>query len=161
MEEVVSSNLTRSTKIPQTLTANVSIEVCPESTGVQYGRPAVAAQLATSSTEPVPFLASSESSGALYSYKEPDTFDMPDACRVSLKTRQAGARNPDTSRRCVQKPDWLLRILTHRGVENRGPQHCRMTEEYTKTQLNRQEELPRLIQERLASVGEKQTSVVQ
>jgi len=37
----------------------------------------------------------------------------------------------------------------------------RMTEEYTKIQLTRQEELTRLIQERLASVGEKQTAVVQ
>ena len=33
-----------------------------------------------------------------------------------------------------------------------------MTEEYTKIQLTRQEELTRLIQERLASVGEKQTT---
>ena len=37
----------------------------------------------------------------------------------------------------------------------------RMTEEYTKIQLTRQEELTRLIQERLASAGEKQTAVVQ
>ena len=36
----------------------------------------------------------------------------------------------------------------------------RMTEEYTKIQLTRQEELTRLIQERLASVGEKQPAVV-
>jgi len=37
----------------------------------------------------------------------------------------------------------------------------RMTEEYTKIQLTRQEELTRLIQERLASVGEKETARVQ
>jgi hypothetical protein len=36
-----------------------------------------------------------------------------------------------------------------------------MTEEYTKIQLTRQEELTRRIQERLASVGEKQPAVVQ
>jgi integrase len=42
-----------------------------------------------------------------------------------------------------------------------GHSTVRMTEEYTKIQLNRQEELTRLIQERLASVGEKQTAVVQ
>jgi hypothetical protein len=36
-----------------------------------------------------------------------------------------------------------------------------MTEEYTKIQLTRQEELTRRIQERLANVGEKQTAVVQ
>jgi hypothetical protein len=37
----------------------------------------------------------------------------------------------------------------------------RMTEEYTKIQLSRQEELTRLIQERLASVGEKRPTPVQ
>lgn len=37
----------------------------------------------------------------------------------------------------------------------------RMTEEYTKIQLTRQEELTRRIQERLANVGEKQSAVVQ
>jgi integrase len=37
----------------------------------------------------------------------------------------------------------------------------RMTEEYTKIQLTRQEELTRLIQERLANVGEKQPAVFQ
>jgi hypothetical protein len=37
----------------------------------------------------------------------------------------------------------------------------RMTEEYTKSQLTRQEELTRLIQDRLASVGEKRPAVVQ
>jgi integrase len=42
-----------------------------------------------------------------------------------------------------------------------GHSTVRMTEEYTKIQLTRQEELTRLIQERLASVGEKQTAVVQ
>jgi hypothetical protein len=36
-----------------------------------------------------------------------------------------------------------------------------MTEEYTKIQLTRQEELTRLIQERLASVGDKQPAHVQ
>jgi hypothetical protein len=36
-----------------------------------------------------------------------------------------------------------------------------MTEEYTKIQLTRQEELTRRIQERLAGVGEKQPAVVQ
>jgi len=42
-----------------------------------------------------------------------------------------------------------------------GHSTVRMTEEYTKIQLNRQEALTRLIQERLASVGEKQPAVVQ
>ena len=42
-----------------------------------------------------------------------------------------------------------------------GHSTVRMTEEYTKIQLSRQEELTRLIQERLASVGEKQPAVVQ
>ena len=42
-----------------------------------------------------------------------------------------------------------------------GHSTVRMTEEYTKIQLNRQEELTRLIQDRLASVGEKQPTVVQ
>ena len=42
-----------------------------------------------------------------------------------------------------------------------GHSTVRMTEEYTKIQLTRQEELTRLIQERLAGVGEKQTAVVQ
>jgi integrase len=42
-----------------------------------------------------------------------------------------------------------------------GHSTFRMTEDYTKVQLNRQEELTRLIQERLASVGEKQTTAVQ
>jgi hypothetical protein len=36
-----------------------------------------------------------------------------------------------------------------------------MTEEYTKIQLTRQEELTRRIQERLASVAEKQSAVLQ
>jgi hypothetical protein len=36
-----------------------------------------------------------------------------------------------------------------------------MTEEYTKIQLTRQEELTRRIQERLASVGENQLAAVQ
>jgi integrase len=42
-----------------------------------------------------------------------------------------------------------------------GHSTVRMTEEYTKIQLTRQEELTRLIQERLASVGEKQPAAVQ
>jgi integrase len=42
-----------------------------------------------------------------------------------------------------------------------GHSTVRMTEEYTKIQLTRQEELTRRIQERLASVGEKQSAVVQ
>jgi integrase len=42
-----------------------------------------------------------------------------------------------------------------------GHSTVRMTEEYTKIQLPRQKELTRRIQERLASVGEKQLSVVQ
>jgi integrase len=42
-----------------------------------------------------------------------------------------------------------------------GHSTVRMTEEYTKMQLTRQEELTRRIQERLASVGEKQPAVVQ
>jgi integrase len=42
-----------------------------------------------------------------------------------------------------------------------GHSTVRMTEEYTKIQLPRQEELTRRIQERLANVGEKQPSVVQ
>ncbi len=42
-----------------------------------------------------------------------------------------------------------------------GHSTVRMTEEYTKIQLGRQEELTRLIQERLASVGGKQAAVVQ
>ena len=36
-----------------------------------------------------------------------------------------------------------------------------MTEEYTKIQLSRQEELTRRIQERLANAGQKQTAAVQ
>jgi integrase len=36
-----------------------------------------------------------------------------------------------------------------------GHSTVRMTEEYTKTRLTRQDELTRLIQERLASVGER------
>jgi integrase len=42
-----------------------------------------------------------------------------------------------------------------------GHSTVRQTEEYTKIQLTRQEELTRLIQERLASVGEKRPAVVQ
>jgi integrase len=42
-----------------------------------------------------------------------------------------------------------------------GHSTVRMTEEYTKIQLTRQEELTRRIQERLASVGEKHPAVVQ
>jgi integrase len=42
-----------------------------------------------------------------------------------------------------------------------GHSTVRMTDEYTKIQLTRQEELTRLIQERLASVGENRTAVVQ
>ncbi len=42
-----------------------------------------------------------------------------------------------------------------------GHSTVRMTEEYTKIQLTRQQELTRRIQERLASVGEKQSAVVQ
>jgi integrase len=42
-----------------------------------------------------------------------------------------------------------------------GHSTVRMTEEYTKIQLTRQEELTRRIQERLASVGEKQTGSMQ
>jgi integrase len=42
-----------------------------------------------------------------------------------------------------------------------GHSTVRMTEEYTKIQLTRQEELTRLIQERLAGVGEKQPAVLQ
>jgi integrase len=42
-----------------------------------------------------------------------------------------------------------------------GHSTVRMTEEYTRIQLNRQEELTRLIQDRLASVGEKQPAAVQ
>jgi hypothetical protein len=42
-----------------------------------------------------------------------------------------------------------------------GHSTLRMTEEYTKIQLSRQDELTRRIQERLASVGEKQVAVVQ
>ena len=42
-----------------------------------------------------------------------------------------------------------------------GHSTVRMTEEYTKIQLSRQEELTRLIQERLASVGDKQPTRVQ
>jgi integrase len=42
-----------------------------------------------------------------------------------------------------------------------GHSTVRMTEEYTKIQLTRQEDLTRRIQERLASVGEKQPAVVQ
>ena len=42
-----------------------------------------------------------------------------------------------------------------------GHSTVRMTEEYTKIQLTRQEELTRRIQERLASVGEKRTARMQ
>ena len=42
-----------------------------------------------------------------------------------------------------------------------GHSTVRMTEGYTKIQLNRQADLTRLIQEKLASVGEKQPAVVQ
>ena len=41
-----------------------------------------------------------------------------------------------------------------------GHSTVRMTEEYTKIKLTRQEELTRLIQERLAGVGEKKPAVV-
>ena len=41
-----------------------------------------------------------------------------------------------------------------------GHSTVRMTEGYTKIQLNRQEELTRRIQERLASVGEEQSASV-
>ena len=41
-----------------------------------------------------------------------------------------------------------------------GHSTVRMTEEYTKIQLTRQEELTRRIQERLASVGEEQSASV-
>ena len=41
-----------------------------------------------------------------------------------------------------------------------GHSTVRMTEEYTKIQLTRQEEFMRRIQERLASVGEKQPAAV-
>jgi len=42
-----------------------------------------------------------------------------------------------------------------------GHSTVRMADEYTKIQLTRQEELTRRIQERLASVGEKQSAAVQ
>ena len=42
-----------------------------------------------------------------------------------------------------------------------GHSTVRMTEEYTKIQLSRQEELTRRIQERLANVGQKQLAAVQ
>jgi integrase len=42
-----------------------------------------------------------------------------------------------------------------------GHSTVRMTEEYTKTQLTRQEELTRLIQERLAGACEKQPTAIQ
>jgi len=42
-----------------------------------------------------------------------------------------------------------------------GHSTVRMTEEYTKIQLTRQEELTRLIQERLASVGDRRSATVQ
>jgi integrase len=42
-----------------------------------------------------------------------------------------------------------------------GHSTIRMTEEYTKIQLSRQEELTRRIQERLANAGQKQTAAVQ
>jgi len=42
-----------------------------------------------------------------------------------------------------------------------GHSTLRMTEEYTKIQLTRQDELTRRIQERLASVGERQPAAVQ
>ena len=41
-----------------------------------------------------------------------------------------------------------------------GHSTVRMTEEYTKIQLTRQEELTRLIQERLATIGDKQTAIL-
>ena len=55
------------------------------------------------------------------------------------------------------------RRASARNVRTHSDAHStvRMAEEYTKIQLTRQEELTRLIQERLASVGEKQTAVVQ
>jgi integrase len=42
-----------------------------------------------------------------------------------------------------------------------GHSTIRMTEEYTKIRLSRQEELTRRIQERLANAGQKQTAAVQ
>jgi hypothetical protein len=42
-----------------------------------------------------------------------------------------------------------------------GHSTVRMTEEYTKIQLTRQDELTRKIQDRLASVGEQKPAVVQ
>jgi integrase len=42
-----------------------------------------------------------------------------------------------------------------------GHSTVRMTEEYTKIQLSRQEELTRRIQERLANAGQKQAAAVQ
>jgi hypothetical protein len=47
-------------------------------------------------------------------------------------------------------------------VRGADPGHStlRMTEEYTKIQLTRQEDLTRPIQERLVSVGEKQTAAL-
>ena len=41
-----------------------------------------------------------------------------------------------------------------------GHSTVRMTEEYTKIQLTREDELTRLIQERLASVGEKHSELL-
>jgi hypothetical protein len=42
-----------------------------------------------------------------------------------------------------------------------GHSTLRVTEEYTKIQLTRQDELTRRIQERLANVGKKQSAAVQ
>ena len=47
-----------------------------------------------------------------------------------------------------------------RASKTAGHSTVRMTEEYTKIQLTRQDALTRLIQERLANAGEKQQPTV-
>ena len=80
------------------------------------------------------------------------------------------AKNPTSGCRKDANATILLTILTILSrvgwssigaSKAAGHSTVRMAEEYTKIQLNRQEELTRLIQERLAGVGEKQPAVVQ
>jgi len=54
----------------------------------------------------------------------------------------------------VERRDGRLRIIA-------GHSTVRMTEEYTKIQLGRQEELTRRIQERFANAGQRQPAAVQ
>jgi ParB-like chromosome segregation protein Spo0J len=71
--------------------------------------------------------------------------------RMCASIREFGFKIPVLARSDGEVVDGHLRLKAAR----------KLTEEYTKIQLARQEELTRLIQERLANVGEKQTALVQ